>query len=149
MQVINKSQRNYFLIAFICCLGLSLHAQENADSIVIKYLRTKPDIPAPFLRVEKKGAHKGLRSQNFFNEPNTPIKVDSILISTYLFGSASSHDRKYFLIRITRSNSSIYKIIDDDNIEQAINNFLAFIQLYKVPNSQKAQLINQLTYAYY
>jgi hypothetical protein len=124
-------------------------AQENADTIVLRYLRSKPDIPAPFLKVEKRGPKKGVISRNYFVEGNTPIKIDTFLISTFLFGPSSTHSRKYFLMQVKSSHFSTNKIIDDDTIEAALNDLFEFIRPYQLPDPQRALLVNQLSYTYY
>jgi len=139
----------YFCLGALFSLSTSgLVAQESADSIVMRYLRSKPDIPAPFLKVEKKGGN-AIRSQNFFNEPNTPINNDTINIVTFLFGSSASHSRKFFLIQIKAPHESTYKIIDDDHLGTAVNDLLKYLAPYKLSESKRAVLVNQLTYTYY
>jgi hypothetical protein len=142
---------NKYLFLILCFLSVqgNLKAQENTDSIVLRYLRSKPDIPTPFLKVEKKGPRKGLISQNYFTDANTPIKIDSVLISTFLFGSSSTHSRKYFLLRMKSSHVNTYKIIDDDTFEAGLNDLLEYVRPYRLPDPQKAFLVNQLSYTYY
>ena len=148
VQVMNSLFRKAGVILLGIAMPVLVHSQDNADSAVLRYLRTKPDIPAPFLKVVRKG-NKGVRSQNYFNEPNEPIKNDSITFTTYLFGSSASHNRKYFLIEIKTTSAKMFKIIDDDNLEDGIKSLFAFLAKYHLSDSKKAVFVNQLTYTYY
>jgi hypothetical protein len=142
---------NKCLLLILCFLSITeiLSAQENTDTIVMKYLRSKPDIPTPFLKVEKTGSRKGVISRNYFTEPNAPIKIDTILISTFLFGSSSTHSRKYFLLRIKTPHINTYKIIDDDRLETGLKVLFEYVRPYRLPDSQQAFLVNQFSYTYY
>ena len=137
-----------FLIIVLILVGNCIRAQTNTDSIVIQYLRSQPNTPAPFLKVIKKGRVK-IREANYFIEPNHPIRKDILKISTFLFGSSASHSSKYFLIQVSISNKISYKIIDNSILEEAIKTFFSFIKPYNLPNTDKAILVNQLSYTYY
>ena len=144
---INQFQKACLL--FLCIASPTLlYSQDNADTVVIRYLRSVPGLPEPFLKVAKNG-HKGIRTQNYFNEPNEPIVNDSTRFITYLFGSSASHSRKYFLIQIQTENQESYKIIDDGRLEDAIKALYTFFSGYNLPDSKKAVFLNQLTYAYF
>ena len=81
-------------------------------------------------------------------DSNQTVKRDTVKICTFLFGSNSSHSSKHFLIEVFTSNKSYYKIIDNSNIKDAIENFFSFIKEYNLSDSDKAILIRQLCYAY-
>ena len=138
----------FFLIIAFIFISSNIPAQNNTDSIVIQYLRSLPNIPAPFMNVIQKGKEK-IRSSNYFVEPNLPISKDTIKIATFLFGSTASHSSKYFLIQVFISNKFFYKIIDNPILEEAIKSFFSFIKPYNLPDTDKAVLLNQLSYTYY
>lgn len=137
-----------FLIIVLIFVSSHIRAQNNTDSIVVQYLRSQPNTPAPFLKVITKGKER-IRTTNYFIEPNHPIKKDTLKISTFLFGSSASHSSKYFLIQVSISNKSLYKIIDTSVLEEAIKTFFSFIKPYNLPDTDKAVLVNQLSYTYY
>lgn len=120
----------------------------NIDSVVIKFLRTQPNISKPFLTITRNGK-KGTVSRNYFYHPNEAVTKDSVKIITYLFGSADSHAPVYLLITVLQPDKEEYKIVESKTIEQGISELFKFIQPLKLSESQKAVLINQLSYTYY
>jgi hypothetical protein len=136
-----------FLIILLIFVGSSIRAQANIDSIVIHYLQSQQNTPAPFLQVTKQG-RETIRTANFI-EPNEPVIKDTIKISTFLFGSSASHSSKYFLIQVFVSNKFLYKIIDRPSLKEGIQSPFTFIEPYDLPDANKAVLINQLSYKYY
>jgi hypothetical protein len=140
--------KNLIFIILGLLVSLSLHAQETSDSVILQYLRSRSDIPAPFLRNEKVGKET-IRSQNFFSDPNKPIKFGSLTIRTFLFGSSESHALKYFLIEVKSTKQIIYKIIDKQTLEAGLRELFSFLRPYGLSGSKKAQILNQFSFAYY
>lgn len=139
-----------FILVLIAIIPLFSFGQEpsNVDSFVIKFLRNQPNTPVPFLKVTRNG-RKGTISRNYFWKANEPIIKDSLMITTYLFGSAASHEPTYILIKLLLHKKEEYKIINNETVEGGIQELLQLIKPYHLSNSQKAQLINQLSFAYY
>jgi hypothetical protein len=144
----NNNLKIFIFAALGAIISLSLRAQQNSDSAILQFLRTKPDIPSPFLRIEKDGK-KTIRSQNFFSSPNVPLQDDSLIFRTFLFGSSESHALKYFLIEVKSPKLAIYKIIDEQTLEAGLGTLFEFLRPYGLSESKKAQILNQFSFAYY
>lgn len=140
--------RILFALTFTLLGSTLAFGQSNDDTIVIRYLRTKPDVPPPFLKVVRHG-NKVIRNQNYFIDRNDPIDQDTVKIHTLMFGSGASHARKFFLIKILLPHSRSSKIIDSSSLEEAISILFDTIAPYHLITSNKAQLVNQLTFTYY
>jgi hypothetical protein len=144
----NNVVRALLMLFLLLFFLKSVTAQKKIDSVIMEYLNRKPNIPKPFYKIKKEGK-TDVTYTNFYVHPNTPIIIDSFKIITYRFGASQSHSPVYFLIRIIHSKYCDYKIIDNETVEEGISNLLQYIQSYKLSNSQKAQLLNQLTFSYY
>jgi hypothetical protein len=148
MLIINNDFRVFTIATIGIIFSLSLHAQANSDSAILQFLRTKPDIPPPFLKIEREGKEI-VRSQNFFSVPNKPIKDDSLTIRTFLFGSSASHASKYFLIEVISPKQVIYKIFDEQTLEVGLASVFSFLRAYSISESKKAQIVNYFSFTYY
>ncbi|TXJ24896.1 MAG: hypothetical protein E6Q24_15220 [Chitinophagaceae bacterium] len=134
-------------IVFLFGCITSGYAQSATDSVVMQYLRTVKGIPEPVLTITKKKG-RGVRSANFFVEPIDSLSRGKMKINTFLFGSAASHNRKYFLIQVRTTETTIDKIIDSLHLEQATAALFGFIEQFQLTDAEKSILIRALTYAY-
>lgn len=134
-----------FIISFV--LANVTFSQSSVDSAVIQYLRTVKNIPYPELTITRlrKGEE---RSANFYISPIGKIIVNSNEFQTFIFGSSASHTRKYLLIKVISGKKVIQKVLDNAEIEDAINDLISFIKAFKLSNSDKSFLIRQLTFTY-
>lgn len=128
-------------------LSTPCHSQTLTDSTVMQYLRTVKDIPQPTLEISRKKG-KVIRSANFFVEPMDSLSHGGVKFNTFLFGSAASHNRSYFLVQVYSPNGIVNKIIDDQHLEQAIAVLFSFIEQFQLTDAGKAILIRALSYAY-
>lgn len=144
-----KNSLKIFLTIFtLNCFAYSSYSQSQVDSLVIDYLNKKTSNIKAFYKVEKHGK-KGTILTNFYAHSNPSLYFNRNEIVTYRFGLSASHSDIYFLVAIKQSDKQVYKIIDNIKIEDAINELLKYLQPYNLSNSQKAQLINQLSFCHY
>jgi hypothetical protein len=123
-------------------------AKSKIDSIVIEFLSKQPNTPKPILKITG-NERKGTITRNYFWQANDPIIKDSVRIDTYLFGSGGSHCSTYLLTAITSHKNTEYHVIERKTIEEAIKDLIEVVEPFRLFDSQKALLINQLTIAYY
>ena len=135
------------LTLFLSFLMASGYGQSYSDSVIIQYLRTVKGIPAPTLEITKK-KNKTVRSANFFIELTDSLQRKDMYLKTFLFGSSSSHTRKYFLLQVNFRGTVRSKIIDSATFENAITSLLVYIQEWNLSDAEKSVLVRELTYAY-
>jgi hypothetical protein len=145
MKILSKRLLSIFALS---CIIYSSYSQSQVDSLVIDYLNKTPSTTKAFYKIEKKGK-KGTILSNYYYHPNSAIKFGGNEIVTYRFGLAASHSDVYFLLTIKQSGKKVYKVIDNNKIEDAISDLLKYLQPYNLSNSQNAQLINQLSFCHY
>lgn len=113
----------------------------------MQYLRTAKSTQEPVLRITKKNG-KVMREANFFIEPVDSLTKGSSKLTAILFGSAASHERKYFLLQVASTRGIENKIIDDQRIDEAVQALLAFVGNLDLSNAEKSVLLRALTFAY-
>ena len=137
----------WILLLVNSCISLAANSQNKLDTVVMDYLRSIKHTPSPVLEVSKK-RNKTIRNANFYVEKTNSFQHERILLNTFLFGSTTSHSRKYFILQIKSADNTIHQIIDDLTLEKAINNLFFYIQKYQLSESEKSLLVRELTYAY-
>lgn len=114
----------------------------------MQYLSTVKGLPAPSLEIARRSKKKTIRYANFYAEPYDSVQNASAKITTYIFGSATTHTRKYYLLKAEASEAVQYKIIDDDTLEGAIEDLIGSIKAYGFADADKSILIRGLTFVY-
>lgn len=137
----------FFIVFLIPVLGNG-QSKSDVDSVLINFLRSKPNIPTPVLKIEKVGKTETI-NRNYYWQAKDEIRKDSIRLTGYVFGTSASHGETYFMLKVFQNKKVFYQIIEERNIKQAIDTLLRNISEYKLTNSQQAILINQLTTAYF
>lgn len=123
------------------------NGQITTDSVVMRYLRSVPDIPTPTLKISKK-KNKTLREANFFIEEMDSVFYENTMLNTFIFGSSASHTRRYFLIQALSGNKLDYFIIDSPKLESGINELFRVVQQWNLSDTKKAILVRELIYIY-
>lgn len=141
----NKKQ----LIAIILSLFLSVGAsgQLNIDTVIIRYLQTVKGIPKPELIITKQNS-RIIHSTNYFVLQLENIKSLDKEFKTFLFGSTTSHEKKYFLIQVLSNKHVVNKVIDNPSFEDGVKEVFLFLKEFNVSDETKSFIIRQLTFAY-
>jgi hypothetical protein len=139
--------RKLLTVLLFTALTTFCYSQTSVDSVVMAYLRTVKDIPQPSLEITRKKG-KTIRSANFFVEAMDSLAKGELKFRTFIFGSAASHNRKYFLLQVHFPDKMENKIIDDLHLEQATVTMFSFIEQFRLTDAEKAIFIRELTYAY-
>lgn len=135
-------------ILVLAIIAVSAFGQSKVDSVIMQYLSTVKELPPPSLEIVRKNKKKAIRNANFYSEPYDSVQNASAKIITYIFGSSTSHARKYYLLKAEDKAAVTYKIIDDTTLEEAISALLDFIKEYGFENAEQSILVRGLTYVY-
>jgi hypothetical protein len=137
----------FLVFLFFFSLTKSVCGQSNIDTVIIRYLRTLKGIPSPELSITTQNG-RAVRSANYFLSPLEVIKSFDIEFRTFLFGSNSSHEKKYFLIQVLRKKIAVNKIIDSSTFKDGQSEVLLFLKNYNISDEKKSLIIKQLIVAY-
>ncbi|HRP55739.1 hypothetical protein [Agriterribacter sp.] len=129
-------------------LASTAYPEATVDTVVMNYLRHVKDGPLPTLEVVRKNKRKSVRTSNFYLNPYANIQNDKISIAAYIFGSGTSHSRRYYLLETVANNKTQYKIIDDATKEGAVNNLFEYLKKFELTDGETSELVRGLTFVY-
>jgi hypothetical protein len=136
-----------FISLLLFTLTVSTSGQVNIDSVILRYLRTVKGISNPEVSTTVKNGIT-IHAANYFVFPLENIKSLDKEFRTFLFGSTSSHERKYFLIQVISEKMVTNKIIDCSSFEDGKTEILLFLKKFNVSNKSENLIIRQLRFAY-